>query len=105
MSVEGETLNGLLVDERTEVSLGEVCRACSVHAEWVVTLVEEGILDPAGREPTHWRFTRAQVRSVRTVQRLQSDLGLNLAGAALALDLMDEIEALRARLAALDREI
>jgi len=30
--------------------------------------------------------------------RLQRDLGLNLAGAALALELLDEVEALRAQL-------
>ena len=34
--------------------------------------------------------------------RLQRDLGLNLAGVALALELLDEIEALRSRISALE---
>ena len=39
------------------------------------------------------------------VIRLQHDLRVNLAGAALALDLLDEIDQLRARLRALDQEL
>jgi chaperone modulatory protein CbpM len=37
------------------------------------------------------------VRRVRLVVRLQRDLGVNLAGAALVLELMSELELLRAR--------
>jgi chaperone modulatory protein CbpM len=40
---------------------------------------------------------------VRIVQRLESDLGLNLAGAALALELLEEVEDLRHRIAALEQ--
>jgi chaperone modulatory protein CbpM len=36
--------------------------------------------------------------------RLQSDLGVNLAGAALALQLLDEIESLRAQVRAMEDE-
>lgn len=104
MAVEEDVLTGTVVDEHMEISLGEVCRVCSVHAEWIATLVEEGIVEPEGGEPAQWRFTGAHLRSVQTVLRLQRDLGINLAGAALALELIDEVEALRARLAALERQ-
>ena len=96
------TVSGVLLDDGTPLSLDEICRACSMHAEWVVTLVDEGVLVPAGRDQATWRFTGAQLRHVRTIARLQRDLGVNLAGAALALDLLEEVEALRARLAALE---
>ena len=43
-----------------------------------------------------------QMRRARVAMRLQSDLGINLAGAALALQLLDEIENLRARVKATD---
>jgi chaperone modulatory protein CbpM len=36
--------------------------------------------------------------------RLQRDLGINLAGIAVALDLLDEVETLRARLRRLNTE-
>lgn len=104
MADKTEPLSGILIDEQTEITLGEICRACSVEAEWVVTLVEEGVLEPLGRNRSHWRFTGAQLKSARTILRLQRDLGLNIAGAALALELLEELEILRARLAALEPE-
>jgi chaperone modulatory protein CbpM len=102
MATKRTAVSGILLDESTELSLGEVCRACSMHAEWVVTLVEEGIIEPAGGDQRSWRFTGMQLRHLRTISRLQRDLGVNLAGAALALELLEEVEALRARLAALE---
>ena len=82
------------------MTLAELSRACAVHAELIIELVEEGVLAPIGREPDHWLFTGAHMRRARMALRLQCDLGVNLAGAALALQLLDEIEALRARLRA-----
>jgi len=72
-----------------------------VHAEMIVELVNEGVLAPDGREPHRWRFTGVHVRRATVALRLQRDLGLNLAGAALALELLDEVEALRAQLRAM----
>ena len=85
-------------EDPTELPLADVCRACAVQTEFVVELVEEGVVAPAGPEPQRWRFTYAHLRRVRVASRLQRDLGVNLAGAALALELLEEIEALRARL-------
>lgn len=93
-----KTLTGILLDEQTELTLTELCRACSRPAEWVIELVEEGVLEPAGREQSHWRFHATSLQRARAATRLQQDLGINLAGVALALDLLDEIETLRARL-------
>ena len=92
-----DTLAGVLLDEDAVVSLTEVCRACGVTAERVTEMVEFGILEPASEAPGQWEFTAISLRRVTTVVRLQRDLGVNLAGAALALDLLDELRELRAR--------
>jgi chaperone modulatory protein CbpM len=91
-------LTGIILDEQAQLTLAEVSRACAVHAERIVELVEEGALAPIGAEPHRWRFTGAHMRRARVAVRLQVDLGINLAGAALALQLLDEIEDLRMRL-------
>jgi len=91
-------LEGLLIDEQSRMSLVEVCRACSRHAEWVIELVEEGVLEPVGRSPDQWRFPPTALQRALVAARLQHDLGINLAGVALALDLLDEINALRIQL-------
>ncbi len=81
-----------------ELTLAEIGRACAVHVECIVDLVDEGVLEPLGRDPQCWRFSGAHLRRATVALRLRRDLGVNLAGAALALQLLDELEALRARL-------
>jgi len=90
-----------ILEEQTGLTLVELCRACAVRADFIVALVEEGVLAPQGRDPHRWRFTGVHLRRTGVALRLQRDLGLNLAGAALALELMDELEAARERLRAL----
>lgn len=95
---------GIILDEQTELTLAELSRACAAQAEVIIELVDEGVLEPIGHEPQRWRFTGVHLRRARVAVRLQRDLGLNLAGAALALQLLDEVEALRERLRALGGE-
>ena len=91
-------LTGVILEEQVELTLAEVSRSCSVHAQYIIELVEEGVLAPIGREPRAWRFTGSEVRRATVALRLQRDLGVNLAGVALALDLLDELNGLRARI-------
>ncbi len=101
---ESETLSGKLLEEDSEISFAQLCETCEVHAESVEAMIEEGIIAPIGGGATHWRFTRISVVRVRSVLRMQRDLHVNLAGAALALDLLERIEALNDRVRALDPE-
>jgi len=91
-------LSGTLLDENVDISLGDLCRACRINIEQIQLLVEEGVIEPRGHAPSEWRFQRVSIRQVRRVVRLEQDLGVNLAGAALAIELLDEIDRLKARL-------
>ena len=95
-------ITGFILEEQTGLSLADVCRACAAQAETIVELVNEGVLAPAGGTPDYWRFTGIHLHRARVALRLQNDLGVNLAGAALALELLDELDNLRARLRALE---
>lgn len=74
--------------EAYRVSLPDLCRRCRLHAEYVIELVEEGVLDAEGPDPAQWRFDAVGLRR---------DFDLNTAGVALVLDLLDEVEVLRRR--------
>ncbi len=93
-----KTLTGILLDEGIDLSLNDLSRACSSSIEWVIELVEEGVLEPIGHEQADWRFPGTSLQKARVALRLQQDLGINLAGVALALDMLDEIDTLRSRL-------
>ena len=96
-------LTGLLLDEDSSLTLSDLSHACCVQTEWIIELVDEGILMPDGNESSHWRFSGPSLHRAQTVLHLQQDLEINIAGAALALELMDEIEVLRTRLYVLER--
>ena len=91
-------ISGDLLEDEAEITLSDLCRVCGLHAEQLSELVEEGIADPIGGDPSHWRFRSISLRRVRFAVQLREDLGVNWAGAALALDLLDELRVLRARL-------
>ncbi len=89
---------GSILEEEVVLNLADVCRVSQLSAERVISLVEEGIVQPLGDDPERWRFRAVSLRRIRCAQRLQDDLGINTPGAALVLDLLDELEHLRARL-------
>jgi chaperone modulatory protein CbpM len=90
-----------ILEEQTQLTLADLCRACAVHAERIVELVDFGVIEPQGREPARWLFVGSSLQRARTVLRLQKDLDLDIAGAALALELLDEIALLKTRLRAM----
>lgn len=94
-------VSGFILEEQTGLTLADLCRACGTPTELLVELVEEGVLSPHGESPEVWRFTGVHLRHARVAIRLQRDLGVNPAGAALALQLMEELETLRGRLRAI----
>ncbi|MDN5865076.1 MAG: chaperone modulator CbpM [Gammaproteobacteria bacterium] len=91
-------VTGILLDEDTELALDDLARACGAEREWVLELIAEGIISPADKSGREWRFRGSSLTRVRVARRLQRDLEVNVSGIALALDLLDEIERLRARL-------
>ena len=97
-SKRAEVLSGDLIDSDLEFTVDELCRSCTLEIDHVVAFVQEGILEPRGQDRRQWRFEVGSIRRVRTALRLQRDLGVNLAGAALALELLDRIAELEARL-------
>jgi chaperone modulatory protein CbpM len=94
---EEYALHGSILDESMELTLQELSRMCSVEERLIVEFVEEGILTAIHAMP-QWQFNGGALRRARLAVRLQRDLEINLAGVALALDLMEELEQLRRQL-------
>ena len=93
-----DAIQGPVVEEVIEFTLVELCQACSAQEEHVQAWVLEGVLAPVGESPQDWRFSGESLRRARLALRLARDLEVNPPGVALALDLLDEIAELRARL-------
>jgi chaperone modulatory protein CbpM len=93
-----DALPGVIFEEYAKLSLDELSRLCAVDRTYIVELVEEGVLSVVEVDASEWRFSGAALRRARTALRLQRDLEINLPGVALALELLEELEALRREL-------
>ncbi len=104
MEAKSEPADSLseLLDEQSRITLRELCAACELSAEQVISLVDEGVIEAYPKGNT-LHFSGICVRRVRRVYRLERDLGVNHAGAALALELLEEIDQLRAKIRRLER--
>ena len=91
-------LTGTVVEDDARMSLAELARACRAAEEEVRVWVVEGVLVPEGRTPQEWRFAGASLRRAKLAYTLTRELEINTPGVALALDLMERIEALEANL-------
>lgn len=87
-------LTGPCLGEQEWLALDELARACGVSAEFVGELVAEGLVAP----PEPGRFGGEELARVRRICRLQRDFEANLQSVAVMLDLIDEVQRLRAAL-------
>lgn len=89
-------ISGVLLDTRTTFTMTEFCSACGVERRRVLEMVAEGVIEPVAAEDD-WRFHGESLLRAKRAMRLVRDLGVNWPGAALALDLLEEIERLKRR--------
>lgn len=83
------------------MTLVELSLAHAASVEQIVELVLEGVLEPSGDARDDWRFSERHFHYAGVAMRLQRDLGVNVPGVALAMQLLDEVQTLRLRLATL----
>lgn len=86
------------------LTLADLCRISGCSAEWILELVEEGILETRNHGRPDARFHSSSITVIRKVQRLQGDLRVNLPGIALVLSLADENARLQRRVRQLEGE-
>lgn len=80
------------------LSLSEVASSFGITSETIFEIIDEGIISVEKDEDDQLRFDNEAIRRIRMVLRLNRDLGVNLAGAGLALELLKEIDHLRSLL-------
>ena len=97
-SSEDQALSGAIFEESALLTVRDLSRMCAVDERHIVEFVEEGVLNVVEVTAAEWRFTGAALRRARLALRLERDLEINLAGVALALELMEELERLRREL-------
>jgi chaperone modulatory protein CbpM len=88
---------GVCITDDHALDLEAFAAACGADAGFVRVLVDEGLVEPVAQQPA-WRFSGEALARVRRIRRLQRDFEANLQSVAVMLELIDEVERLRAAL-------
>lgn len=99
-------IDAILLDDAM-LNLDEVARSCQVSREWIVERVQCGLLldeDSVSADPASWIFDSRSFMRVKRIIAVERDFESSPELAGLVADLIEEIESLRARLEASQRD-
>lgn len=91
---------GVCLTGEHALELEAFAAACGTDVQFVCVLVDEGLLQPTLQPAlqAEWRFGGEELARVRRICRLQRDFEANLQSVAVMLELIDQVERLRAQL-------
>ena len=89
---------------REHLTLEATAAQVGLHPVLVERFVEFGLVEPAERTGAEMRFDPACLPRLVAISRLRADLGVNLHGVAVILDLLDRLASLRCELELLRRQ-
>lgn len=93
MTTQGTSVSvGYILEDENPLSIEELCRLCAVERQFILELADEGVLETQPSAGLH--FVGRSLRRARLAGRLRRDLGVNAAGAALVIELLERIEVL-----------
>lgn len=89
-------------DEADFLTLEQLCSVCALEREWLVVRVRDGFVPvtcaAVGSAETEWRFTTTTLSRVRRMREIERAYDAAPELAALVADMLEEMDALRARL-------
>jgi chaperone modulatory protein CbpM len=91
-------VTGMLIEETTTFTFIQVCHKYHIPKELLIEMVEQGLFPDQPTDPDHIALDQKALRRIESAFRLHKDLGINLPGVALALELLEEIEQMRVEL-------
>src|SRR5215831_15422016 len=81
--------------EPEQLTLESLAACAGVHPTLITYFVEYGLLEPSVRTGTQCLYDTACIARLRMIERLRRDLGANLPGIAVILDLLDRLTVLQ----------
>ena len=87
-----------VIESDEKLSLEQLSDAINAEINFITQLVEQELLEPHGEQPEEWQFDIICYRRAKRAYSFHRDLDVNMAGIALALDLLDKIERLESEL-------
>lgn len=88
-------ISGIIVEKTHSLTLEEFCQAIQTQPEIILQMIDYQLIKPEGESAEDWRFDSLSLKRGRIAISFYRDLEINMAGVALALELLDKIEHLQ----------
>jgi chaperone modulatory protein CbpM len=101
-------VTGVVLDEGTTITLTEIQQRYHLEEELLQEMLEHGLIEPLPEQHTNSADVILHFSAVHRVEsalHLYNDLGVNIAGAVLALDLLEQLEEVRGELMILQKQL
>ncbi|MFA6303212.1 MAG: chaperone modulator CbpM [Legionella sp.] len=96
-------ITGVIIEETVTYSVVEVCDRYHIPEQLVEEMIEHGLFDVPSNNVKTLVLHQKDLQKIESAMRLHQDLGINLPGVALALDLLEQLENLSKELDVLRR--
>jgi len=93
------------MDDRPRYMISVAAELVGMHPQTLRQYEEKGLVRPQRTAGNTRLYSEADLERLRLIQKLTSQLGLNLAGVEAVLDLEEQLQRMQARMERLEREM
>jgi MerR family transcriptional regulator/heat shock protein HspR len=93
------------MDERPRYMISVAAELVGMHPQTLRMYEQKGLVRPRRTAGNTRLYSEADLERLRLIQRLTTQLGLNLAGVEAVLDLEEQLQRMQARMERLEREM
>lgn len=86
------------------ITIEELCEICNITDDVLKEFISYEIIHPMESSKQEILFALEDLQRIKTALRLQHDLEVNMAGAALILDLLKQLDEMRQKMKFLERQ-
>jgi MerR family transcriptional regulator/heat shock protein HspR len=94
-----------VIDDRPRYMISVAAELVGMHPQTLRMYEQKGLVTPRRTAGNTRLYSEADLERLRLIQRLTSELGLNLAGVEAVLDLEEQLQRMQAQLERLEREM
>ncbi|WP_058534706.1 chaperone modulator CbpM [Legionella saoudiensis] len=100
---KNDILVGVIIEEGKTYTYTEVCLKYNIPKQLLSEMMEHGLFSNTSTELEQLRLNQKELHKIESAFRLHRDLGINLPGVVLAIELLEKIEKLNEELDILHR--
>jgi MerR family transcriptional regulator, heat shock protein HspR len=94
-----------VIDERPRYMISVAAELVGMHPQTLRMYEQKGLVQPQRTAGNTRLYSEADLERLRLIQKLTTQLGLNLAGVEAVLDLEEQLQRMQARMERLGREM